>query len=193
VAVTAVAARPAAWLAALLPVVLLLAPMAGRASRLDPASDIAFLLETRWGQVLEGRFPVFEGQVDTLADGRRQVHLDLSAADVEITGHRAYTRVTRGKGFFDAEAHPRVRFVSEPFPESLLQAGGTLAGEVSIRGITRHEVFTVRPARCDAPGRACPVEVTGVVDRAHYGLDRWRFAIGDSVRFMLAIRTRDGT
>jgi polyisoprenoid-binding protein YceI len=70
----------------------LCASLAG-ATRIDPvASHIGFTLKTRWGQVLEGRFPDAQGDVEELRDGRHQVRLQLATRTVEILGHDA----TRG-------------------------------------------------------------------------------------------------
>lgn len=164
------------------------------AARVDPAqSRIGFTLKTRWGQTLEGRFPVYEGEITALDDGRRRVRLSLSARDVEIVGHRNYTRLTRGKGFFDADRYPEVVFVSEPYGDTLTRDGGALAGTLSIRGVRRREVFTVEPSACAQPAQDCDVVASGTVQRSNYGVDRWSFALSESVRFSLRIRTTDGS
>lgn len=171
--------------------VLLAAPShAGRIDR--SASEIGFTLTTRWGQTLRGRFPEYEGEFKVLEDGRRQVRLWLSAADVRIIGNVRYTRLTRGSGFFDAERYPRVTFVSEPYDDILLRDGGVLMGTLVIRDVQRLETFTVLPAECPQPGRDCDVVATGVIDRADYGMDRWNFALAPEVRFELRIRIRGG-
>jgi polyisoprenoid-binding protein YceI len=171
--------------------VLVLATQA-RASAIDAAaSDIGFALKTRWGQALDGRFPVYHGEISTLDDGRRRVRLVLSARDVEIVGHRGYTRLMRAKGFFDAERFPEVTFVSDPYAAALTRTGGELGGVLSIRGVQRREVFALAPATCPEPGRDCDVVAGGTVQRSHYGVDRWSFALSDSVHFSLRIRTRD--
>ena len=68
---------------------------------------------------------------------------------VEIVGHPRYTEWTRSAEFFDAERYPVVAFVSRPYTRSCSGGGGALAGELSIRGITRPKSLTWRrpPAR----------------------------------------------
>lgn len=168
----------------------LCATLAG-AARIDPvASHIGFTLKTRWGQSLEGRFPDASGEVAELSDGRHQVRLKLAARTVEILDHAAYTRLTRGDGFFDAADYPWVQFVSDAYSPDLLRSGGALPGVLTIRNVHRREVFTISPARCVQPARACDVVASGVIRRQDYGVDRWNFALSDKVRFLLRVRVR---
>jgi polyisoprenoid-binding protein YceI len=159
------------------------------AAGIDPqASRIGFVLKTRWGQNLQGHFPDPRGEVVALPDGRHQVVLRLSAATVEIAGHPAYTRFSRGIGFFDAAEYPQIEFRSDPYATQLLRHGGALPGQLTIRDVTRREVFTISPAACDAPARGCDVVATGVIRRGNYGMGRWNVAVGDQVRFQLRVR-----
>lgn len=167
----------------------LFAAPAGAASIDTAKSEIGFTLRTRWGQVLDGRFPSYSGEIAVLPDGRHQVRLQLSARDVEITGNKTYTKLTRGRSFFDAEHFPTIEFVSEPYPASLTLEGGSLIGSLRIRGVRRNETFTVEQAACPRPARDCDVIAHGSIDRNDYGVDRWRFALSDRVVFRLRVRT----
>lgn len=182
-------ARALAWLVL---VTTLLAAPAGAAEVDGARSRAGFTLVTRWGQPVEGLFPVLEGRLTRLADGRQQVRLSLSTADVEIIGNQRRTYLTRGGGFFDAERYPWVTFVSDPFDERLLVEGGQLPGVLQIRDVQRRETFSVAPARCARPARDCPVVAQGEVDRTRYGMNRWALAIGASVRFQLDLRIGAG-
>lgn len=162
------------------------------AAEIDPAgSHVGFVLRTRWGQSLQGRFPDARGEVAELPDGRHQVRLRLAARSVEILGHASYTRITRGVGFFDVERYPVVEFVSDPYTPQLLHEGGALAGTVTIRDVHHREVFTIDPAACQEPARTCDVVASGSIHRSDYGMDRWNFALSDKVRFSLRVRVRD--
>lgn len=164
------------------------------AAAIDPAmSAIGFNIRTRWGQVLEGRFPAYSGDIESLANGRQRVRLQLDATQVEIVGNAGYSRFTRGSGFFDAEHWPTVAFESDPFGAALTRSGGELAGMLEIRGVRRREVFTIEPATCDDPGIGCDVVASGSVDRNEYGVDRWGFAIGSRVVFKLRVRVTSGS
>lgn len=165
---------------------------AGQAAALVDAHEswAGFSLRTRWGQVLDGHFPQVRGEVVPVGDSRRQVRVRLSTTSVEIIGSERFTRMTRSDGFFDAERHPEVVFVSDPYPEALLRDGGKLAGDLTIRGRTRREVFTLAPSTCNRPGIDCDVVATGVVYRGDFEMDRWALALSDRVRLTLRLRTR---
>jgi len=167
---------------------------AAHAAEIDAAASRAgFTLYTRWGQPLEGRFPSLTGQVDDLGDGRHRVRLVLLTGDVEIVGHPGYTRFARGSGFFDAKQWSQVEILSDPYDARLLREGGELGGILRIRGVQRRERFRIEPAACDTPARACDVIAHGSIDREDYGMDRWRIAVRDDVRFQLRLRLRGAT
>lgn len=175
------------------PLLALLWMAAAAAAQIDPAaSHFGFLLTTRWGQELQGRFVDARGEVDTLADGRRQVRLRVATGSVEIVGHPAYTRFARGRGFFHAARYPEIEFVSDPYPAQLLRDGGPLPGLLAIRGVQRRAVFLIEPAACAHPAHECDVVGRGSVRRGDFGLGRWGFALADEVRFSLRVRVRDG-
>lgn len=181
--------RRMAWLVGIAG--LLFAMQAASATVDAQASWAGFSLKTRWGQSLEGHFPVMQGEIVPAGD-RKRVQLRMSTQEVVVVGSPRYSRLTRGEGFFDADRHPQVVFVSDAYPASLVREGGRLAGEVTIRGITRREVFMVEPSACERPGIDCDVVATGVVYRGDYGMDRWSVALSDRVQLVLRLRTRSG-
>ena len=179
------------WLAVALAALWALWALPAAATEIDPTqSRISFTLKTRWGQALEGRFPDWRGEIVRISEQRRQVRLRLPTGEVEILGHPRYSRLTRGAGFFDADRHPFVEFVSDPYTEELLLEGGLLGGALTIRGVRRREVFTLEPATCARPTIDCDVVASGVVYRSDYAMDRWGLALSDRVVFNLRIRTR---
>lgn len=183
--------RGAAALLIALPTALAL-PAPARAQAIDAAnSRVEFDLRTRWGALVRGRFPRFEGRVDTLPDGRRQVRMRLSSAEVEVAGSRRYTQIARGERMFDAAGHPWIEFVSEPFAADLARSGGAMPGRLRLRGVERAEHFELRPAACARPGHDCDVLARGRVSRDDYGLSGWRLALADRVRFRLHVRFAD--
>jgi len=177
------------WLVLMAAAVSLSAPAS--AAEIDPTlSRISFTLKTRWGQALEGRFPDWRGEIVQVSEQRRQVRLRLPTGEVEILGHPRYSRITRGTGFFDADRHPWVEFVSDPYTDELLLEGGLLGGALTIRGVRRREVFTLEPAACKRPTIDCAVVASGVIYRSDFAMDRWGLALSDRVVFDLQIRAR---
>lgn len=169
------------------------APSSARAAGIDAAaSHVGFQLVARWGEVIEGRFPVFEGELTRLPDGRQQVRLSLSAADVEIIDSPRRSQMTRSAGFFDARRHPWITFLSDPFDPALLEQGGQLPGLLTIRDVQRREAFTVVASACARPALDCAVRAVGVVDRGAYGMNRWPVVVSRRVRFELGIRVEGG-
>ena len=167
------------------------AALAACAQDFDQArSRIGFELQTRWGQRLEGVFPDFDGNVEVLPDGRHRVRMSLRTASVEIVGHPNYTSFSRGDGFFAAQRYPEIRFVSDPYPVSLLRAGGDLHGVLEIHGVRRRQLFVIAPAPqdCARPAYDCDLQAAGSVRRGDYGIDAWQIAVRDRVRFMLRVR-----
>lgn len=186
--------RPA-WLLALAMLLAALLPggVAARGQLLDPAhSQVGFEIRTRWGQRLRGEFARHSGSVTQRPDGTRQVRLQIDAASVDIKDHANYTRFARGEGFFDAARHPHIEFVSHPYAPELLRDGGPMAGRLRLRGVEREAVFRIEPAGCERPAVDCDVVAGGSVDRIDFGMDRWRVAIRDEVRFELRVRLAAG-
>jgi polyisoprenoid-binding protein YceI len=169
-------------------------PVLASAQALDQASSrFGFELRTRWGQVIDGNFPRFEGEVVQLLDGRHQVRIRLATGDVEVDGPARYTHFARSERFLDAEHHPWVEFQSEPYAGELVRSGGPLRGTLNMRGISRKETFILAPSDCVRPAHDCPVVAQGSVSRADYGLESWRWALVDEVRFNLRVRLREST
>lgn len=155
---------------------------------IDPGTRCEFALTTRWGRDLQGRFGQAAGEVEELADGRRQVRLRIDARSVEIVGHARYTAITRGPRFFDVARYPDLQFSSDPYPPQLLRDGGALHGVLRIHGVQRRARFQLQPATCAQPGRDCDIVASGSVRRGDFGLDGWRMAVREEVRFQLRVR-----
>lgn len=180
-----------AWRVAATGMCFALAALAAGAQEFDRArSSIGFELQTRWGQRLQGVFPEYHGDVETLPDGRHRVRMALRTASVEIVDHPGYTGFSRGENFFDAMRYPEIRFVSDPYPVALLRSGGPLHGVLEMHGISRRQAFQIAPtpADCARPAYDCDLQVAGSVRRGDYGIDAWQIAVRDRVRFVLRVR-----
>lgn len=155
----------------------------------DPAyTEFGFELRTRWGQRVQGQFPVYEGTVLVLPDGRRQVRIRLSSGAMDVAGSERYTAVARGEAFFDAERYPDIEFVSDLHDDVLAREGGLLQGHLRMHGVTRPETFVVEPASCIRAGEDCEAVASGTVTRSDYAIGGMRMVLSDRVRFTMRVR-----
>ena len=155
----------------------------------DPAyTAFGFELRTRWGQRVQGQFPVYDGRVLILPDGRRQVRIRLAAGAVVVGGSERYTELARSDAFFDAARYPHIEFVSRLHDEALSHEGGLLDGELHLHGVTREEAFVVAPASCERVGEDCDAVAAGSVARSDYDIAGMRLVLGDRVRFTMRVR-----
>ncbi len=112
--------------------------------QLDPQrSSVEFRAGQFWGLgTVKGHFDDYEGRLDLSADPA--IELTIDAASLQ-TGNRRRDQHLRSADFFDAENHPRVRFVSD----SVVLQGDTLR----VRG------------RLSARDRSIPLELDARVSR----------------------------
>lgn len=159
--------------------------------RIDPArSEAGIRVDMRVGGDVDGRFDRVEGELRPAGPGLWQVEVRLDAGGLAMDGPEWRARMTRSEKFLDVANHPRIRFVSRPFPRALLREGGLLAGELHLRGQVRGVTFRLDPSRCDAPGHGCPLRVHGGVRRRDFGMDAYRLWVQDEVAFDFRVRLR---
>lgn len=186
--------RSLALLALLLP---LAAPLRAEDlyGRIDPAySQAGFTLRVLLVRKLEGRFEYLQGAVSHAEQpGLFNVDLQVAAQSLQMANpeHAAWARSAE---FFDAERHPWISFRARNAPQSLLVDGGELAGELSLRGVTRPASVLLLPGDCARPGLDCPLQARGELQRSEFGMDARRWAVSDKVKlaFTLRVRAADG-
>jgi polyisoprenoid-binding protein YceI len=165
------------------------APPVPAVPQIDTArSQFGFEIRTRFGQKVEGLFPRFEAWTIQLPDGRHQVRLRMFAQYVEIPDKPRYTGWMRGEDFFDVARYPLVEFESEPYWPQLIQQGGDVKGQLTIRGISRQETLRLAKPECARPGYDCDLVSRGTILRGRYGMDNWQMALSDRVTFILRTR-----
>ncbi len=165
-------------------------PLAAMASqRIDPARSSAdFDIDLRiGGDRVRGRLPQVGGALVRMDDGRLRIEMDVDSNAAEVPGQPRYTRMLRGPQFFDTARHPRVLFVSDPFPEEKLRQGGVFEGALTVRGVTRRECLEVLPAACAQPLRDCPLRAHGALLRGRYGMRSLRLVAGEEVRYRFVL------
>ena len=154
----------------------------------DPAtSHASFRVRMRILRDTVGHFLDVRGELQP--DGNRQrVSVEVDGRRLRVAGPQWMDRVTRSSDFLDVQAHPRIRFLSAPFPPKLLREGGKLSGELTLRGLTKPVAFEVLPAACEKPGRDCEIHVRGQVSRQAFGMTAYRLTVRDQVEFEFRVR-----
>lgn len=153
-------------------------------------SRARFSVTMRWLQTLTGRFERFEGEVTLQLDGDRRVTVEVDAASLDFGGTGRVTAWAKSDEFFDVANHPTIRFRSQPFDAALVREGGTMRGELTLRGVAREIGFEVLPADCDDPGFDCPIRLSGQVSRSAFGMDARPISVLDRVRLAFDVYLR---
>lgn len=171
----------------------LLLPLGLQASdRIDPEHSRAKIaVSMRWLQVLDCRLRRFEGELDTMPDGLRQVTVRLDVRSLDIEGSDRFTRWAQSDEFFDIQRYPWVVFSSAPFTPAMLHSGGTLAGELFLRGVVRSVQFDLQPSTCERPGFDCAFRVSGIVSRRDFGMTSRALTVRDKVKIEFSVMLQE--
>ncbi|MEI7035153.1 YceI family protein [Fulvimonas yonginensis] len=137
-----------------------------------------------WLHTVRGRFEQVEGTVEPRAGGNAVVNAQIAVNSLAMDSTRLRQWVL-GEEFFDAARHPVLRFVSAPVPGNVLDAGGVLDGQLTLRGITRPMRFVLLPARCTAD--ACTIQAHGQLRRSEFGMNAHHAVLSDRVELALSI------
>ncbi len=158
-------------------------PIALDASR----SRAEFRVRVMWLVNVRGTFDGVHGTVEIdRFRNRAVVDARIDATRVRMAAH-GYEDWVKSSEFFDATAHPQIRFESAPFPLVRLHMGGELPGVLTLRGISQPVAFTLAPAGCERPGEACPIVAHGVLRRSRFGMRSRLGTLADKVELRLSI------
>jgi polyisoprenoid-binding protein YceI len=150
----------------------------------SPPSHVDFGVRLLWIHTIHGRFAGIRGTVEPRADDRVVVDARVTLDSLSMESRRL-RRWVLGEEFFDAARYPTLHFVSGPVPRRALDDGGTLEGQLTVRGVTRPVRFELLPARCTAD--ACTIEARGQLERSQFGMGGHRTVLSDHVQLALAI------
>lgn len=163
------------------------------AQPIDPLrSRVDVSIRLRWWQRLHLDISRFEGELRRYAAGQTVVvMMRMDMRSLAVGDNHAFTRMARSADFLDVQRFPWAVFESAPFDPELLQRGGTLQGELSVRGVVRSIALDVAPSGCARPGADCPIEVGGAISRHEFGMHKHRFLLRDTVnmRFSMYLAT----
>lgn len=151
-------------------------------------ASASFWIRPIWLKRIEGTFPVLEGVVEGSGENGAMtvdVRIDTRALQMGRASHVSWAQSVE---FFDVARHPWIRFRSEPVLPQQLLAGGEVAGELTLRGVTRAVRFELQPASCTRPGFDCAVRATGELSRSDFGMDAKKHALSDTVHLDFSVR-----
>jgi polyisoprenoid-binding protein YceI len=159
---------------------------------IDPSgSDIAARVAFFGLASKTARFPKVSGGIGLApAD---LTHVDLTV-ELDARALTAPDKVTlarlKGPKFFDVANHPSVRFVGRGLAMNG-PSSGTVAGEITARGVTRPATLAVTFAKppAEATGRE-PITLTGrtTIDRRAFGMTAYRMIVGRKVTITIRAR-----
>lgn len=164
----------------------------GRQYKLDPAgSEVEFTYRLS-GQAGRGTMPVVSADlvIDFAALERSQAEVAL-----DVTGTRTnavfVTQALKDESVLDASRYPTIQFRSKTVRGSL-DSGAQIAGDVTIRGVTRPmvlqaQVFRVQGSDASDLSRLT-VRLTGHINRADFGATGYPDLVADRVDLDITAR-----
>jgi polyisoprenoid-binding protein YceI len=167
----------------------LLAATAGTDYRIDPdSSEAVFRVRLFWLDKVNGQFTHVDGDVVPGPHPESWVvNATIPVKSVAMSSARM-RKLLLDPSFFDAQHHPTIRFVSDPFAQGDLDHGGTLTGYLTLRGVTAPIRFAMEPMHCDRPATAsCKIVLRGALQRSTFGMTSNRLALSDNVDLNLSI------
>lgn len=133
-----------------------------------PSWDIADTYAIKFTtQKAEGTFSDLQGTIEFDADDLATARFDVWVATASIeTDNKTKTRHARKSSWLDAEAHPRISFVSERFAK--VEEGYEVTGTLTIKGVDQEVVWPFTFAETENGGL---FEGTVTVHRQAFGVE----------------------
>ena len=151
-------------------------------------SEAHFKVTLRVPIKAEGRFTSIEGEVNVLPNQKRNVRVHVNATELRMGGPAWLQKATVSAEFLDAKNYPNIDFQSADFSEQTLLSGGDIKGMLSIKGIRRAVVFSIKPSSCKRAGLSCPIDVSGTLKRSDFKMNAYRWSLKDEVRFHFQLK-----
>lgn len=184
------------WIAVLSLALLAAAPAsAPRLYRIDPASSdvsakVAFFgLSSKTAQ-----FPKLSGGIAFDPGDRESIDLDVTIDARAMTAPDTVTlERLKGENFFWVERYPTVRFAGRRLAMSSATQG-TVAGELTARGVTRPATLAVRFNESPLGVKGRPIELVGTttIDRKAFDMTAYSLVVGRKVGITIKARLVPG-
>jgi len=149
-------------------------------------SSVQFSVRTLWFTHERGSFNGVYGQLRRSDADRDVVDAWIDADSLQMADADTLKRA-RGPGFFDVAQYPRIHFVSSPFADALLRAGGALEGVLDLHGERRWVRFTLLPSICPEQPLNCVIHLQGELSRSAFDMRAHRALLSDKVALDLNI------
>jgi polyisoprenoid-binding protein YceI len=171
------------------------APPAPTAERVTLAfdgahSNVEFVVRLRLRMRATGRIEGVAGELRPQPGGGWTVRVQADGRNLRVAGPRWMERATRSDDFLAVDRHPGIRFNSQAFSDRVLRAGGSVRGQLTLRGLTRPVSLRLLPSACDRPGRDCDLRVQGTISRTEFGMTSHPRTVKDDVELRLQVRLR---
>jgi polyisoprenoid-binding protein YceI len=136
------------------------------------------------------RFPRMQGAVTIVPGAPEKAVIDVTfdATAIEAPDSVTLARL-RGEKFFWVEKYPDIRFVGRSL-KLTSATRGTVAGELTARGITRPATLLVAFDADPIAQAGKPVSFTGTttIDRREFGMKSYQLIVGNKVDITLKAR-----
>ncbi|MFW0794965.1 YceI family protein [Gordonia sp. CPCC 205515] len=144
---------------------------------------------------VRGEFTKFSGTLTIPEAGAPSVRVDI-AVDSITTGNDRRDRDLRSAAFFDVDTYPAATFVTTEQPSEVdsgqQPSEHALAGELTVKGISRPVVLTIAPIADYRPGDTdsmIDVRAQTTLHRSDFGVGpRNGLIIGDAIVVAVAVR-----
>ncbi|MEA3410802.1 MAG: YceI family protein [Pseudomonadota bacterium] len=157
--------------------------------RIQPAtSQVGFCVTSVFAPV-NGQFDEFRGGLawQPVSEGDSQA-LVIVRTDSLHTESAIIDKLIKGAGFFDAENHPEILFVSKGI-KWITPKTALMHGDLTLRGVTRPVEFAVELVEGESrPGEVQNVTVKATtINRFDFGISKMSALVKNDVRLCLSI------
>ena len=170
---------------------LVAAAPAARTYRIDPAGRDVSAKVAFFGLASKtARFPKLDGSIALTGADRQAIDLDVTLDARALTAPDPTTlKRLKSEKFFWVERYPTVRFSGKRMTLASPTAG-TVAGEITARGVTRPASLAVTFATPPNPASARPIVLTGTtrIDRKAFGMTAYSGIVGRKVTIRIKAR-----
>ena len=138
-----------------------------------------------------------DGELELKTDAMEKTRVAIVVdADSIRTNIPFFDKELASPKFFNAAKFPHIAFVADSY-EAISDSEGALSGQVTIRGITKPLILTVRingaMVNPISSKPAIGISASGYLQRSDFGLDRFIPAVADRVELKIEVEFQQGS